>query len=242
MRPPLTADEIASFRARICEVAERLFAERGVPAVSMRELATALGRSATAAYRYFRDKEEILAAVRTAAFDRFADRMETAMAAARGARARGLALGRAHLDFVAAEPHAYRLMFDLTQPDEARYPELQRAAARTTRVMTSWVEELLAEGIVRGDPIQLAHVFWAASHGLAVLHLAGKLPPGFDLLGAQRETMRLLARGTRYEPRAHRAAGARAGPPADGARERGAAARRPAGTRARPPREAPARR
>jgi AcrR family transcriptional regulator len=199
MRPSLSDAEISAFRARLCRVAERLFAERGFPAVSMRHLASALGCSATAAYRYFQDKEEILAAVRTAAFDRFADRMESAAKGAPGARQHGLALGAAHLDFVRAEPHAYRLMFDLTQPDESRYPELQRASARTTRVMTAWVEELLREGVVRGDPERLAWVFWASSHGLAVLHLAGKLPPGFDLMDAQREMMRLLARGTRAE-------------------------------------------
>src|SRR5512146_1829087 len=127
MRPPLTSGEIAEFRTRLCGVAERLFAEHGFPAVSMRQLAAALGCSATAAYRYFRDKEEILAAVRTAAFDRFASRMEDAARGSADARQRGLAIGAAHLDFVRAEPHAYRLMFDLTQPDESSYPELQRA-------------------------------------------------------------------------------------------------------------------
>lgn len=197
MRPSLSEAEIRTFRVRLCRVAERLFAERGVEAVSMRQLASALGCSATAAYRYFRGKEEILAAVRTSAFDRFAARMEEAAAAVEGARARGLALGKVHLDFVSTEPHAYRLMFDLTQPDESRYPELQRASARTQRVLTRWVEELLAEGIVRGDPLRLAWLFWAASHGLAVLHLAGKSPPEHPLADVQREMMRLLARGTR---------------------------------------------
>ena len=221
MRPSLSENEIAAFRERLCGVAERLFAERGFPAVSMRHLAAELGCSATAAYRYFRDKEEILAAVRTAAFDRFASRMETAARGRQGARARGLALGRAHLDFVRAEPHAYRLMFDLTQPDESRYPELQRAAARTTRALTTWVEELLREGIVQGDPTRLAWTFWAASHGLAVLHLAGKFPADLDLMETQREMMRLLARGTRIgrvappAPRSSRAGAAgRAAPPA----------------------------
>jgi AcrR family transcriptional regulator len=206
MRPQLTTAEIRAFRARLCRVAERLFAEHGVPAVSMRQLAAALGYSATAAYRYFRDTEESRAAGRTAAFDRFATRMEDAARAATGARQQGIALGAAHLDFVREEPHAYRLMFELTQPDESRHPELQRASARTTRVMTGWVEELLREGVVEGDPTRLAYIFWAASHGLAVLHLAGKLPATFDLIGVQREMMRLLARGTRRTAGVPRAA------------------------------------
>jgi AcrR family transcriptional regulator len=209
MRPALSEVEIAAFRERLCAVAERLFAEHGFPSVSMRQLASALGCSATAAYRYFRDKEEILAAVRTAAFDRFAARLERATNAAPDARSRGVALGDAHLRFVEEEPHAYRLMFELTQPNEARYPELARASARTTRVMTAWVEQLVDEGVVRGDPLQLAWLFWAAIHGLAVLSLAGKLPRDFDLPGAQRETMRLLVRGTRQPARTRRRAPSR---------------------------------
>src|SRR5512138_3691352 len=113
MRPSLSEAEIRTFRARLCRVAERLFAERGVEAVSMRQLAAALGCSATAAYRYFRDKEEILAAVRTAAFDRFASRLEQAARGVAGSRQRGIALGDAHLRFIHDEPHAYRLMFEL---------------------------------------------------------------------------------------------------------------------------------
>src|SRR5512141_64826 len=179
MRPALSESEIDAFRGRLCAVAERLFAEHGFPAVSMRQLAAAMGCSATAAYRYFRDKEEILAAVRTAAFDRFATRLEQAARGAANARQRGIAMGDAHLRFIHDEPHAYRLMFELAQPDESRYPELQRASARTTRVMTRWVEELLEEGVVRGDPTRLAWSFWAASHGVAVLHLAGKLPADY---------------------------------------------------------------
>ena len=44
----------------------------------MRALAEDLGCSAMTPYRYFHDKQEILAAVRAAAFDRFADAMEKA--------------------------------------------------------------------------------------------------------------------------------------------------------------------
>ena len=44
--------------------AERLFAEHGVEAVTMRQLAAALGVSPMTPYRYFKDKDAILAAVR----------------------------------------------------------------------------------------------------------------------------------------------------------------------------------
>ena len=55
----LSKDDVADFRDRLCEVAARLYAVKGVGGVTMRELASALGVSAMTPYRYFHDKEEI---------------------------------------------------------------------------------------------------------------------------------------------------------------------------------------
>ncbi|MDP1643818.1 MAG: helix-turn-helix domain-containing protein, partial [Phenylobacterium sp.] len=50
----LTESDVADFRDRLCEVAEQLFAERGPEAVTMRQLASALGVSPMTPYRYFK--------------------------------------------------------------------------------------------------------------------------------------------------------------------------------------------
>jgi AcrR family transcriptional regulator len=73
-------------------------------------------------YRYFKDKDAILAAVRAAAFTRFAEAIETAVArpAARADRSRNA--GQAYVDFALSQPHAYKLMFDLSQPTEKTIP------------------------------------------------------------------------------------------------------------------------
>lgn len=192
----LSPGEIAVFRDRVCAVAERLFAERGPEAVTMRELARALGVSAMTPYRYFEDKDEILAAVRAAAFDRFAGALETAAAAPGNAAQRADAVGRAYLDFAFRERNAYRLMFDLSQP-EGRYPDLERAGARARRTMTDYMAKLVDAGFLAGDPAQLGQIFWAMVHGLVVLQLAGKLDPKPDFATLHAEAMRLLARGAR---------------------------------------------
>ncbi len=196
----LSEAAVAEFRDRLCKAAERRFAERGADGVTMRQLAQELGCSATTPYRYFADKDAILAAVRAAAFDRFATALESAARAKGDSRAKSRAVGEAYVRFAFAEPNAYRLMFDLTQPDDERYPELARAAARARRTMQAHVEALVASGLMEGDPELLGYVFWAGLHGLVVLQLAGKLgaaPP----FAALHETMnRLFARGA--EPRA----------------------------------------
>lgn len=190
----LTTGDIKSFRERLCGVAEKLFAERGPEAVTMRELARALGVSAMTPYRYFADKDEILAAVRASAFDRFAGALETAGRVAGEAPAHANAVGRAYLRFAFEHPHAYKLMFDLSQSDD-RYPELARAGARARRTMTHNVEALVADGFLQGDPETLGQIYWAMVHGLIVLHFAGKLKPKPDFETLHREAMRLLTRG-----------------------------------------------
>jgi AcrR family transcriptional regulator len=195
----LTDTDVADFRGRLCEVAERLFAEKGPDAVTMRQLAAKLGVSAMTPYRYFRDKGEILAAVRAAGFNRFAEALEQARSDNVGARARGIAVRDAYMGFAMANPSTYKLMFDLNQPDEARYPDLEQARQRAGAQLTGYVEELVAEGVLVGDPEQLGAMFWAAAHGAIVLELAGKIAPGAarTLQQAMNST---LARGLRTPP------------------------------------------
>ncbi len=191
----LSSSEIKAFRERLCAVAERLFAERGAQAVTMRELARELDVSAMTPYRYFRDKDEILAAVRAAAFDRFAAALERAAAVKGIAVVRANAVARAYLDFAFNEPNAYKLMFDVNQPDSERFPDLVRAGRRARLTMAGYTKQLVAEGYLSGDPETLGKIFWAMVHGLVMLHLTGRLDPKPDFATLHQTAMRLLARG-----------------------------------------------
>ncbi len=174
----LSDTDVADFRERLCEAAERLFAERGPDAVTMRQLAAELGVSPMTPYRYFEDKDDILAAVRANGFTRFAEALETARASATGAHARGTAVGQAYMTFALENPHAYKLMFDFNQPHAEKYPDLVAAGLRAQKTMTGHVEDSIAEGLMAGDPQQIGLMFWAAIHGVVILELAGMIPPG----------------------------------------------------------------
>jgi len=176
----LTQSDVADFRERLCEAAKRLFATRGREGFTMRELASELGVSAMTPYRYFRDKDEILAAVRARAFDRFADALEAAIATPGNAIEKASAVGDAYVKFALGEPASYRMMFDLSQPDEDDYPELVEATTRARATMTDYVRVLVADGLLEGDPELMGYVFWSALHGAVVLELAGKLDPKYS--------------------------------------------------------------
>ena len=206
----LNESDVAGFRDRACAVAARLFAAKGPQGVTMRELASSLGVSAMTPYRYFRDKDDILAAVRARAFDRFAEVLEKAYAGSGPLLERAHAKREAYVRFALEEPATYRLMFDLSQPTEDEYPDLVRAMTRARATMTSHTHDLVAEGILSGDPELIGHVFWAVLHGAVTLHLAGKLSSqckqstqyGIDRIVA--EASRALGEGYRAKRRMRR--------------------------------------
>jgi AcrR family transcriptional regulator len=191
----LSSEDVEAFRGRLCVAAEALFAERGAEAVTMRELAQALGVSPMTPYRYFKDKDAILAAVRAAAFTRFAVRLEAALAAPADPLHRSRNAGQAYVAFALAEPQAYRLMFDLNQPTEGDYPELQAAIVRARRTMTDHVQAMIDAGLLEGDAELIGHLFWSVLHGMLLLRLTGKLAPTIDPEALQALAFATVARG-----------------------------------------------
>ena len=191
----LSPSQVEDFRERLCAAAERLFAEHGPEAVTMRQLAAALGVSPMTPYRYFKDKDDILAAVRASGFSRFADAMEAAFQSETDPIAVSEAVGRAYVRFALEQSDAYRLMFDLSQPNEADYPELVEASARAREMMVAQARGLVASGQAKGDPEIIAHILWASLHGGLVLQLAGKLSPKVDPSALRRAAFQTLLKG-----------------------------------------------
>ena len=163
----LTDADIADFRERLCNVAALLFAEKGHEGFNMRELAKRLGVSAMTPYRYFPDKDAILAEVRARAFGAFADCLEDALAASPR-----LPLADAYLQFAVREQIQYRLMFDLSQKEPAPAP-FSDAEKRARAAILAHARSLGATN--SADPDSLALSLWSVLHGAVALFLASKI-------------------------------------------------------------------
>ena len=169
-----TADDLADFRDRLCDAAETMFAEHGPEAVTIRQLAHALGVSPMTPYGYFKDKDAILAAVRARAFNRHADALEAAFRAAPNEpAARSRAVGEAYVRFAFEHPQAYKLMFDINQPDADDYPGFAEATARSRATMTAHLDGLVAGKGANSATEIVGHLFWAALHGPLMLRFSG---------------------------------------------------------------------
>lgn len=197
----LSDRDVSVFRQRVCDVAERLFAKHGLEAVSMRQLAKELGVTAMTLYRYFKDKDDILAAVRAQGFDQIAEALETALAKAKGPADKAKSVPSAYIAFAFEHPNAYRLMFELTQPNEADYPDLVRAVSRARQTLRTFADRSIAAGVIADDnPEAVAHAYWAAIHGLVVLQLANKLSPTVNFDAVRERVFTALAHGFRKQP------------------------------------------
>lgn len=173
----LSDSDVADFRARLCSAAEALFAEHGIEAVTMRQLASALGVSPMTPYRYFRDKDEIIDAVRTSAFNRFADALEAPFAVEGDPGEKSVAVGEAYLDFAVNNRQAYALMFDLSDLNSPPSEDLIAASRRARACQFRHVEGLVKAGRVTGDVEDYGNIFWAMVYGVAGLVLLGQITP-----------------------------------------------------------------
>ena len=190
----LSPSEIEDFRDRLCEVATRIFAEKGAEGFTMRQLATELSVSPMTPYRYFKGKDDILAAVRARAFDQFSLALESAYDSNQAPIERSHAVGRSYETFARTHPEAYKLMFDVSQPNERDFPNLVRAGERARKTLTRHLEGLRDAGLIKGDPLLIGTVVWAAFHGALMLQLAGKLPPEIGFERIRTEIFDLIAK------------------------------------------------
>jgi AcrR family transcriptional regulator len=197
----LTDEQVVHTREKIVREAEHQAVTLGLERVSMHSIAKALSWSATALYRYFENKEAILAAARTAALERFSEQLESAIAGPGDVWHLSREVGNAYVNFAFKNPDTYRLIFALSQPDASLYPDVARAIARARGNMTHYVERMVEEGGLDADPVILGHLFWAGMHGLVTLQMAGQLGPEPTFETLRREMVRALVRGTDLKER-----------------------------------------
>jgi len=151
--------------------------EEGVQALTLRSVGARLGVSRTALYRHFDDKQALLARVAAEGFKRFHEALATAVARASAKRANPMpAMAAAYMRFALSNPSHYQTMFSGVLTDWTRYPELVRHAEGAFNVLLDTIRgEQQQKRMAPGDPLDLAEITWALSHGLATLGLARQL-------------------------------------------------------------------
>jgi AcrR family transcriptional regulator len=168
-------------RAALVRAAMELLEESGETALSLRAVARCAGVSPAAPYRHYADREALVSAVSAVGYRELAERL----AAAHPSPSTPAQLARvatAYVQFALERPALFRVMFG--EPCDRDNDE--RSAA--TAAVSDYVRAIVERTFRRGDAEALATAIWALVHGLAFLHLDGKLDASSPSAVAERVT------------------------------------------------------
>lgn len=161
-----------ALRKLILDAASRLLEAEGPAALTMRRIAAEVGCSTTVLYTMFGSKAAIAEGLWREGFDRLSTLLDQADGATPLERL--AAMGRAYRANALANRSYYAIMFQRPIPGFEPSPEAYAASLRPLHKLADAVRDCIDAGIFRPvDPMHIAGVLWAASHGAVSLELAG---------------------------------------------------------------------
>lgn len=175
-RKHLSEAERQQTRSAILDAARDLFIERGLEAVTMREIARRVGYSPTAIYLHFKDKEALILELCASDFLALADGLKAILQVTDPVE-RLRQLGQGYLRFALQNRNHYRLMFmtpnfaskankaalEQGNPEQDAYAGLKLIVAAAH-----------AAGCFRAeldDPELIAQTLWGGLHGVCALEI-----------------------------------------------------------------------
>jgi AcrR family transcriptional regulator len=194
-RPAYSPAEREAIETQIRSTALTLFAEGGYRGVSLRSIAKAMGWSAPALYRYFDNKDALMAELRAEGFRAIQARLEAVRHAAGTSVEAVRQAVVAYMDFAMEHTELFRLMYELDQGEIAEVPHVVSERRKAFSEAEAIAEAVCEEFNLDGDPNQMAHLMWVSVHGLATLALANQLDLGQRYEQLVEPVVQLLLRG-----------------------------------------------
>lgn len=194
-RKKLTDQELAKRRGEILSSAMAVFDKhKTVDEISFRNIATEMGLSYSAPYRYFKNKEELVNGLRAQLFRWVEDYMWEAVQKEKQPDKQLDAITTAFIKHSLEQPHRFGLMF--FKFAGAQHDELAEARRKALHVMTKVIisaqeKDSFPKEI---DPLTATHFFWMSAHALVSLQIADYFVMGRDfefLMPAFLKTVRI---------------------------------------------------
>src|SRR3979490_410040 len=154
-------------RTALLREAMELLDESGETELSLRAVARRAGVSPAAPYRHFADREALVSAVAAVGYRELAERVAAAPPAP-STPEQLASVAIAYVQFALERSALFRIMFG--EPCDRDNDERVAAAA-----VTQYVRAIVERTFPQADTEALATAVWALVHGLALLHLDGKL-------------------------------------------------------------------
>lgn len=138
-----TTGKEASLRERLIQVAGRLLVEEGYDSVSMRRVAQEAGCSQMATYRYFSNKEALIQHLCVQLYTSFTSRMYAEISKVEAPWDKIRIFVKALLDFAAAYPDHYSLIFLVRHSDKEVFEEREKLGREFLKGIRKIIADLL---------------------------------------------------------------------------------------------------
>ena len=155
-------------RAALVAAGLKLLEKRDFEQLSLREVARNVGVSATAVYRHFPAKDDLLKALADRGLELLAEQQQWAAAKAKGPAAFAQT-GRAYVRFALAHPNLFRLIFIHT-PARLR-PGVTSPEGLPARLLQDYIAYSLGAKASEEQVFAAALRSWSLVHGLSMLIL-----------------------------------------------------------------------
>ncbi|SNR55124.1 transcriptional regulator, TetR family [Haloechinothrix alba] len=162
----------AARRTAALDTASELLERHGPGALTMRRIATELGCSTTVLYTIFGGKSGIAEQLWLEGFDRLDRAVRSVHEPDPLARLTGM--GQAYRANALSNRAYYAVMFQRAIPGFEPSAQAYAASLRPLHALAGAVEECIGAGVFApADPMHIARVLWAASHGAVSLEIVG---------------------------------------------------------------------
>jgi AcrR family transcriptional regulator len=163
-----------NLREAIMETSLQLIEDKGVRALTLREIGARLDVSRTAPYRHFPDKRALLAALGAAGFKQFADVLDRARQNAGSSYFDQLdAMGAAYVRFAANHKAHFEVMFGPGGEALQLDPEGKKVADQAFGILVETIRNGQSAGeVVDGGAEDIARMVWSLVHGISLLGFA----------------------------------------------------------------------
>ena len=168
MSMPKATYHHGDLRAALVHAAMELLEEGGETDLSLRAVARRAGVSPAAPYRHYADREALVSTVAAVGYRELAERLAAAHPSP-STPEQLASVAIAYVQFALQRPALFRIMF--TEPCDR--DDSERVAA--TAAVSQYVRAIVQRTFPQADAEALATAIWALVHGLAFLHLDGKL-------------------------------------------------------------------
>ncbi|MCR5410136.1 MAG: TetR/AcrR family transcriptional regulator [Lachnospiraceae bacterium] len=173
-----------NLREALIEAGIRIINERGEDALSLRKVASACDVSHAAPYAHFKDKDELIEAIKESVTEQLMGELKDAVHSAEDSENAIVGMGKRYVSFFRSNPDYFKFLFGrqnitahlkIESKTDDDYPPF-------VLLKETYLKYLKESGIKKNrkdQEIELVKI-WASAHGLAAIACMSGVIPSFD--------------------------------------------------------------